>query len=182
MKHILRILAAPIILALFASCNSSVREASQDSSTEIEALIRAEREEHRLVLITSVPDYHALFEWDNSGQLSDGRHWGAAHVGDFLTRFTIMQIKTRAKLGRRGDLDAYSALATSDCTMNKEAGFLGLEDFADCIQRVSESCDAVIYSDSDDLKTLVAYDMNLTYNDDNTVLALACSPPGPWEG
>ena len=181
MKHILRILAAPIILALFASCNSSVREASQDSSTEIEALIRAEWQERRLVLITSVPDYHALFEWDNSGQLLDGRHWGAAHVGDFLTRFTRMQIKTRAKLGRR-DLDDYRALATPDCIMNKEAGFLGLEDFADCIQHVSVSCDAVIYSDSEDLKTLEAYDMNLTYNDDNTALAVPCSPPGPWKG
>ena len=74
MKHVLRILAIPIFLALFASCESSVTEAPQDTSTEIEALLSADwGEEDSLVLITSVPDYLARFEWDYTGQLSDGR-------------------------------------------------------------------------------------------------------------
>lgn len=74
MKNVIRILAVPIFLALFASCESSVMQALQDTSTEIEALLSADwGEEDRLVLLTSVPDYLARFDWDYSGQLSDGQ-------------------------------------------------------------------------------------------------------------
>ena len=174
MKHVLRVLAIPIFLVLFASCESSVTEAPQDTSTEIEALLSADwGEEDSLVLITSVPDYLARFEWDYTGQLSDGRHWGAAHAGDFLVPFAIMQIKTTYKHDRQ---DSYRTLATPECTMKKRASSLGLEDFADCIQFVSESCDTVVYASSGDGKSLEAHGMNVTYNDDNTATAVPCNP------
>ena len=178
MKHVLRILSVPIILALIASCESSVTEEPQDMSTELEALIRAEWGEERLVLITSVPDYHARFEWDNSGQLSDGRHWGASDAGEFLERYFIMQIRTTAKHGRK---DSYGALATPDCSMNKGSQLGGLGNFVRCILHVIESCDTVMYTDSEDGKTLDAYGVNVTYNSDGTVTAVPCNPPDPWK-
>ena len=176
MRPILCILVAPIILALFASCGSSVTEEPQDIYTEIEALIRAEWGERRLVLITSVPDYHARFEWDNSGELSDGRHWGAADAGEFLERYIKMQIRTTAKHGRQ---DSYGTLAVPDCAMNKGAQYTGLINFVRCIVRVVERCDTVIYTDSEDGKTLEAYGVNVTYNADGTVTAVPCNPPDP---
>ncbi|MDE2771950.1 MAG: hypothetical protein OXI44_12415, partial [Bacteroidota bacterium] len=104
------------------------------------------------------------------------RHWGAAHAGDFLVPFTVMQIKTRYKHDRQ---DSYRTLATSECTMKKGASSLGLEDFADCIQFVSESCDTVVYASSGDGKSLEASGMNVTYNDDNTATAVPCNPTYP---
>ena len=173
MKHVLRILAVPVFLVLFVSCESSVTEAPQDTSTEIEALLRTDWGEERLVLITSVPDYLARFEWDKSGHLSDGRRWGVADTGDFLVPFTIMQIKTTYKHDRQ---DSYRTLATPECTMKKGASSLGLEDFADCMQFVSESCDTVVYASSGDGKSLEAHGMNVTYNNDNTATAVPCNP------
>lgn len=166
-----------MILLLFATCDSSVKEEmSQDLATEVEALVRAEWGEHRLVLITSVPDYHARFEWDTSGQLSNGLHWGAAHAGDFLYDFTKMQIRTTAKHDRQ---DSYGVFAVADCTMNKGATMFGLSSFVRCVIRVSERCDTVMYTDSDDGNQLEAHGVNVTYNDDGTVTAVPCNPPDP---
>ncbi|MXZ04206.1 MAG: hypothetical protein F4Y90_01545 [Rhodothermaceae bacterium] len=173
MKHVLRILAVPVFLALFVSCESSVTEAPQDTSTEIEALLRTDWGEERLVLITSVPDYLARFEWDNSGHLSDGRRWGVADAGEFLERYIKMQIRTTYRHDRQ---DSYRTLAIPECTMKKGTNSLGLEDFADCIQYVNESCDTVMYIDSEDGKTLEAHGINVTYNDDNTATAVPCNP------
>ena len=173
-----RIFAITLALALFASCDSSIKEDPQNSTSELEALIRAQWGERRAVLITSVPEYHALFEWESSGQLSNTYQWGSASEDYFLTKYVRMQIKARAKWGRR---DSYRTMAVADCTMKKGSSWSGLGEFADCIEYVIESCDTVYYTDSEDGETLEAHGVNVTFNPDGSATLVPCNPPDPWK-
>ncbi len=174
-----RILLIPIVVVLFAACDSSVKEAPQGLASEIEALTESKWEEHKLMFITNVPEYHVLFEWEEAGQLSNGGHWGVADAGEFLVELLRMQ---RLSMKNYKNLDTYRVLATPECTMNKGAWLSGLANFANCVQYVIEYCDTVIYTDSDDGKRLEAHGMNVTFNDDGTVTAVPCNPPDPWKG
>ena len=166
-------LAIAIILALFASCDSSISEESKAPASEIEALVKAESGERRAVLVTADPVYHALFEWENSGELSDGLQWGSVNADYFLTRYVRMQIKS---IRKHGGHEGYFTLATPYCTIKKGAKWNGLGDFANCLQRANKSCNTVFYSDSEDGETLEAYSMNITFNDDNTATSVPCDP------
>ena len=170
----------PFLLVVFAACDSSVKE-SPDVASEIEQLVNSQRGKFRAVLITKAPEYHALFEFEETGRLSDGRLWGAADAGEFLLHFTIMQFKANAKVRRKGP-EVYRALVVPECTMKKGAWLAGLADFARCLRDVSEHCNTGIYTDSEDGYSLEAYGVNETFNSDGTVTTVPCRPPDPWKG
>ncbi len=168
----------PFLLVVFAAFDSSVKE-SPDGASEIEQLVNSQRGKLRAVLITKAPEYHALFEFEETGRLSDGRLWGAADAGEFLLHFTIMQIKTTAKHNRD---DSFGVFTVVDCTMKKGAWLAGLGDFASCLRDVSEHCNTGIYTDSEDGYSLEAHGGNVTYNSDGTATVVPCRPPDPWKG